>query len=95
MPKKNEHFDYGDTRITEKFSNIYSLKSRVNVSVSVINTITEMNFPKRPEIVKSQHSKSQVVAFDFQDQVSVFIVRENKIRIAAREAMPAETYGAG
>ena len=54
-----------------------------------------MNFPKRPEIVKSQNSKSQVVAFDFQDQVSVFIVRENKIRIAAREAMPAETYGAG
>lgn len=51
----------------------------------VINAITEMNFPKRPEIVKSQNSKSQVVALDFQDQVSVFIVRENKIRIAARE----------
>ena len=28
--KENEHFDYGDTSIIEKFSNIYSLKSRVN-----------------------------------------------------------------
>ena len=58
----------------------------------VINAITEMNFPQKTEIVKSQNSKSQVVALDF--QVSVFIVRENKIRIAARGAMPAETYGA-
>ena len=54
-----------------------------------------MNIPKRPEILKSQNSKSQEVAFDFQDQVSVFIVRDNKIRIAARGAVPAETYGAG
>ena len=60
----------------------------------VINAITEMNLPKRTEIVKSQNSKSQVVTLDFQDQVSVFIVRENKIRIAPRGAMPAETSGA-
>ena len=60
----------------------------------VINAITEMNFPQKTEIVKSHNSKSQVVALDFQDQVSVFIVRENKIRIASRGAMPAETYGA-
>ena len=60
----------------------------------VINAITEMNFPQKTEIVNSHNSKSQVVALDFQDQVSVFIVRENKIRIASRGAMPAETYGA-
>ena len=65
-----------------------------SLGLMVTNAITEMNFPKRTEIVKSQNSKSQVVTLDFQDQVSVFIARENKIRIAPRGAMPAETYGA-
>lgn len=52
-----------------------------------------MNSPIKTATVKSQNTKGQVVDFNFQDQMSIFTIRESNIRMAARGAIPTETYG--